>query len=202
MSQLPRALERLSLQLGRLPGVGDRSAQRLAFHLLGAGAESCQDLARALTALHAEVRFCERCHHLSSGALCGICSDPRRADGTICVVEGVSDLLAIERTGEHGGTYHVLGGLLSPLRGVGPDELHLQTLLARVRGEQPQELIVALPVSIEGEATASYLVSVLRSSGVRLSRIASGVPQGSELEYIDQGTLGRALRGRQPLGAL
>ncbi len=199
MSQLPRALERLALQLARLPGVGERSAQRLAFHLLHRGRDGCHDLAHALATLHDEVRFCERCHHLSTEPLCPICSDPRRDGRVLAVVEGVADLLAIERTAEHSGHYHVLHGLLSPLRGIGPEELRLRSLFERVQREQPDEVLVALPVSIEGEATAAYVASQLRRLPVRLSRIASGVPQGSELEYIDQATLGRALRGRQPM---
>lgn len=199
MRDLPRALERLAHQLGRLPGIGERSALRLAFHLLQAGREPCSDLAAALTALHDEVHFCRRCFHLASGELCSICLDPRRDASTIAVVEGVADLLAIERSAEHGGRYHVLGGLLSPLRGIGPDELHLAPLLARVQDERPAEIILALPVSIEGEATAGYLAGLLRPRGVRLTRIASGVPQGSELEYLDAATLGRAMRGRMPM---
>lgn len=197
MAQIPRALERLAFQFGRLPGVGERSALRLAFHFLEAGRQPARDLAQALLALHDEVRFCERCHHLASEALCTICSDPRRDQQTIAVVEGTGDLLAIERTGEFFGVYHVLGGVLSPLRGIGPAELHIRSLEHRVRQHPPDEVIVALPVSLEGEATASYLHSILRREGLRISRIASGVPQGSELEYIDQGTLGRALRTRQ-----
>lgn len=199
MQQLPRALERLAFQLGRLPGVGERSALRLAFHLLEAGRQPARDLAAALTTLHDEVQFCERCHHLASAPLCGICNDPRRDRGTIAIVEGTGDLLAIERTGEFFGVYHVLGGVLSPLRGIGPSELHLRSLENRLREERPSELIVALPVSLEGEATASYIASLVRRDGLRISRIASGVPQGSELEYIDQGTLGRALRTRQDM---
>jgi recombination protein RecR len=199
MQQLPRALERLALQLSRLPGVGDRSAMRLAFHLLENGKQGSVELAHALVTLHDEVRFCERCHHLATDALCGICTDPRRNQAIVAIVEGTGDLLAIERTGEYQGLYHVLGGVLSPLRGVGPDELKVASLERRVKAEQPQEIIVALPISLEGEATASFLASVLRGSSARLTRIASGVPQGSELEYIDQGTLGRALRARQPL---
>ncbi|MEY3013209.1 MAG: recombination protein RecR [Pseudomonadota bacterium] len=201
MSQLPRALERLAFQLGRLPGVGERSALRLAFHLLEAGRQPARDLAHALLALHDEVRFCEQCHHLSGEPRCSICTDPRRDARTIAVVEGTGDLLAIERTGEFHGQYHVLGGVLSPLRGIGPGELHLRSLENRVREQRPDELIIALPVSLEGEATASFLANTLRRDGLRISRIASGVPQGSELEYIDQGTLGRALRTRQPIDA-
>jgi recombination protein RecR len=201
VAALPRALERLAAQLGRLPGVGERSAQRLAFHLLAAGAGPCQDLAAALRALHEEVRFCERCHHLASDARCSICLDGRRDERLLAVIEGPTDLLAIERTGEFHGRYHVLGGVLAPLRGVGPEELHVQSLLARVRSERPQEVILALPMSLEGEATAAFLAGLLRAPWLVVSRIASGVPQGSELEFIDQGTLGRALRARQPLPA-
>lgn len=199
MSQLPAALQRLATSLSRLPGVGERTALRLAFHVLQDGRESAQALAAALTDLHDNVGFCIRCHNLASSALCGICADPRRSESAICVVESIPDLLAIDATASFQGTYHVLHGVLSPLRGVGPGELRIDSLVARVATEAPDELILAVPVSIEGEATASYVQRQLRSSGIDISRIASGVPQGAEIEYLDAATLGRALAARTPM---
>lgn len=197
--QLPQALEKLAALLGRLPGVGDRSAQRLALHVLKQDPEYAASLAAALAGLHEAVRFCGRCHHLSTGPSCSICANPHREARLLCVVEDVPDLLAIERAGEFHGLYHVLHGVLSPLRGVGPRDLTLDDLVRRVDAEQPEEVIVATSVSVEGEATASYIQALLRDRPVRLSRIASGVPQGTDLEYLDQATLGRALRARFPL---
>jgi recombination protein RecR len=205
MQQLPPALERLAALLGRLPGVGDRTAQRLALYVLKQEPDYTHSLADALENIHESVRFCDRCHHLStrvgadSGALCSICADPHRDPRVLCVVEDVPDLLAIERSGEFHGQYHVLHGVLSPLKGVGPRDLTLDDLVRRVARDRPEEVILATSISVEGEATASYLESLLRHQTVRLTRIASGVPQGADLEYLDQATLGRALRARHPL---
>lgn len=199
MKQLPVAIERLTAELARLPGIGERTAMRLCFHILKGGRERAIALATSLQDLHEGVRFCQRCHHLAGAELCEICSDPGRDAGLVCVVEGVPDLLAIERTSEYRGSYHVLHGLLSPLRGVGPGELNLASLVERVSREQPAELILATPISIEGEATASYIQAQVRRLDLAVSRIASGVPQGAELEFIDQDTLGRALRARRVL---
>ena len=198
--QLPDALETVAALLGRLPGVGQRSALRLAFHILERPAEEAAQLAGALTELHQAVGFCQVCGHLSADTRCEVCTDPQRDRRTICVVEGVVDLLAIEATGEFGGLYHVLHGVLSPLRGIGPNQLHIASLVQRAAEPGIEEVILATPISVEGEATAAYIRSLIRRSPhVVVSRIASGVPQGSDLEYIDQGTLGRALRARQPL---
>ena len=197
--QLPVAIERLSTLLARLPGVGERSAQRLALHILKQEPAYAEALAGALSGLHAGVRFCERCHHLATATLCGICSNPHRDATLLCVVEDVPDLLALERSGEYQGLYHVLHGVLSPLRGVGPRDLTLDALVRRIDTEAPSEVILATSISVEGEATASYVQMLLRGRSARLSRIASGVPQGTDLEYLDQGTLGRALRARHPL---
>lgn len=205
-ASLPPVLERLGALLGRLPGVGERSAQRLALHVLQQEPTYAGALAEVLQTLHEQVQFCSQCHHLADGrrqpgqaTLCSICSSPHRDSRLLCVVEDIPDLLAIERSGEFPGLYHVLGGVLSPLRGVGPRDLTLDDLVARVGALQPDEVIVATSISVEGEATASYIQTLLRGKPLRLSRIASGVPQGSDLEYLDQGTLGRALRARQTL---
>ena len=198
--QLPEALDTVAALLGRLPGVGKRSALRLAFHLLERPREEAVQLADALSALHGAVGYCTRCGHLSTGELCEICLDPRRDRHTLCVVETVPDLLAIEATGEFGGLYHVLHGVLSPLRGVGPGQLRLASLVDRVGSGGFSEVILATSISVEGEATAAYVQRLIhRTPQLVLSRIASGVPQGSDLEFIDQGTLGRALRARQTL---
>lgn len=198
MAALPPALERLAALLGRLPGVGERSAQRLALHVLKQPEEQAQALSAALRELHAEVRFCQQCKHLATAPRCSLCADPQRDRRLLCVVEDVPDLLALERSAEFRGLYHVLHGVLSPLQGIGPRDLALDDLVARVRTEQPVEVILATSVSVEGEATASYIDSLLRGLPVQVSRIASGVPQGADLEYLDQATLGRALRARQP----
>lgn len=199
MPQLPPALERLAMLLGRLPGVGERSAQRLALHVLKQEPGYARSLADSLQNIHETVRFCEQCHHLSTAPLCTVCADPRRDARILCVVEDVPDLLAIERSGEFHGQYHVLHGVLSPLKGVGPRDLTLDDLLRRVARDRPEEVILATSISVEGEATASYLETLLRNQPARLSRIASGVPQGTDLEYLDQATLGRALRARHPV---
>lgn len=196
---VPAPLERLALLLGRLPGVGERTALRLALHVLQQDPAYARNLADSLRDLHEAVQLCRQCHHLASGELCGICTDPHRDRRLLCVVEDVPDLLAIERSGEYHGLYHVLHGVLSPLRGVGPRDLTLDDLLTRLDTEPPEEVILATSISVEGEATAAYIQNLLKARPVRLSRIASGVPQGSDLEYLDQGTLGRALRARQPL---
>lgn len=200
-ANLPIAVERLARLLGRLPGVGERSAQRLALHVLGQEPDYARMLGEALQTVHDVVGFCRQCHHLAEGELCRICQSPLRDRGQLCVVEDVPDLLAIERSGEFRGVYHVLRGALSPLKGIGPRDLTLDDLLARVEASPPHEVILATSISVEGEATASYVLGLLRNKLVSgqpivVTRIASGVPQGSDLEYLDQATLGRALRSR------
>jgi recombination protein RecR len=201
LTRVPPALERLVTALGRLPGVGERTATRFAFHLLEGPPHMVDELADALAQLRQHVRFCDRCHHLADDALCALCGDPRRVEHEggerICVVESVQDLLALERTGEHDGTYHVLHGALSPMRGVGPDQLRVASLLARVDAGGVGEVVLATNVDVEGEATALYLRRVLSLRAVLVTRIATGVPIGGELEYLDRITLGRAFRERR-----
>jgi recombination protein RecR len=197
--QLPEPVERLTSLIARLPGIGERGAQRLVLHMLRQDPEFARGLGEALLALHAGTHRCSRCHHLASGDLCPVCADPTRDSHLLCVVEYVPDVLAIERSGEFHGLYHVLGGVLSPLRGMGPRDLNLHDLPARVDALRPGEVVIATPISVEGEATASYVQELLRGRPVRLSRIASGVPHGADLGWLDQGTLGRALRARQPM---
>jgi len=193
-------IARLTVLLGRLPGIGDKTAQRLAFHVLKAPPSYAKELAEALLALESTVRLCSRCCNLTAQDPCSICRDPRREDRLICVVETVPDLLAVERTREFRGRYHVLHGALSPLDGIGPDQIKVKELLARVQaaGDQPiEEVIVATDPTIEGEATSLYLARLLKPLGVKVTRIAQGVPTGSDLEYADQVTLARALAGRR-----
>ena len=189
-------IARLTVLLARLPGVGEKTAQRLAFYILKSPPEYARELADALSSLEREVRLCSVCCNLTAQDPCAICSDSQRDATLICVVESVPDLLAVERTREFRGRYHVLHGALSPLDGVGPDQLKLKELLARLHGEV-QEVIIATDPTVEGEATALYLARLVKPLGVRVTRIAQGVPMGGDLEYADQITLARALAGRR-----
>ena len=199
MSEPQDPIAHLSLLLSKLPGIGEKTAQRLAFHVLRAGPGYARELAQSLLALETSVRLCSRCCNLTAQDPCAICRDGRRDDKSICVVGTVPDLLAVERTREFRGRYHVLHGALSPLDGVGPDQLKLKELLARLHDpEHPvQEVIVATDPTVEGEATALYLARLLKPLGVKVTRIAQGVPMGGNLEYADQVTLARALSGRR-----
>lgn len=185
--------------LARLPGVGERTAARLAYHVLASPPQYAQALGAALARIHARVQRCERCKNYATAALCRICADPQRDARSICVVARPQDLAALERSSTFRGRYYVLHALLSPLDGVGPEALDLGTLLARIREDAAQEVIIATPLSVEGEATALFLAGELRPLGVRCTRIASGLPHGGELEYTDQVTLARALDGRRDL---
>ena len=185
--------------LSRLPGVGERTATRLAFYVLSLDVAYAKSLARTLDGLHDRVKRCELCGNFGSAQRCTICLDARREGHVLCVVARVQDLIAIERTGRFRGRYHVLHALLAPLEGVGPEELPVQALIDRIGREGVDEVIVATPLSVDGEATSMYLAQVLRSTGVRTTRIASGVPHGGELEFTDQVTLGRAFEGRREL---
>jgi recombination protein RecR len=200
----PAPLSRLVAELTRLPGIGEKSALRLAFHILRAEGAYAQDLAQAIVAATERVRLCSICCTLTEQDPCPLCGDTRRDDATLCVVEGVPDLMALERTREYRGRYHVLHGVLSPLEGVGPDQLRLKELLARLApaagGERRvEEVIVATNPDVEGEATALYISRLIRPLGVRLTRIAQGVPMGGDLEFADQATLARALHARREL---
>ncbi len=195
----PDPLNRLTAQLATLPGIGEKTAQRLAFHILRAPKEYARELAQSLIEVVEKVRLCSTCFSLTDAELCGMCRDSRRDDRQICVVEGVADLLAIERTREFKGRYHVLHGVLSPLEGVGPDRLRIQELLARLRDGKVEEVIVATNPDVEGEATALYLTRLLKPFGLRVTRLAQGLPMGGDLEYADQATLARALSGRREL---
>jgi recombination protein RecR len=199
MPLVPEAVERLVTEFGRLPGIGPKTAQRLAFHCLRTPAEITERLATALERLHQEVRPCSRCFFIAEGELCGVCSDPRRDESLLCVVEETLDVVAVERSGEYRGLYHVLGGALSPMDGVGPDELRISELERRVAAGGVREVVVATDPDVEGEATAFYLGERLAVLGVTVSRLAHGLPAGADLEYADELTVARAFAGRRSL---
>jgi recombination protein RecR len=184
-------------ELGRLPGIGPKSAQRIAFHLLKLPADDAARLARAITEAKARVRFCTRCWNVAEEEECGICRDDQRDARLVCVVEEARDIVAIERTGEFRGRYHVLLGAISPIDGVGPEQLKVRELLTRLEPEGVEEVILCTNPNVEGEATALYLARLLKPLGVRVTRLASGLPVGGDLEYADELTLGRALEGRR-----
>ena len=194
------AVQQVIDELGRLPGIGPRSAQRLAFHLLESDPADVERLTTAIVEMRSRVRFCSRCFNIAEDDLCGICTDARREGSVLCVVEEPRDVVAVERTAEFRGRYHVLGGSISPIDGVGPDQLRIRELLARLGDEEVVEVILATNPNIEGEATAMYLARLLEPLGVEVTKIASGLPVGGDLEYADELTLGRALEGRRKLG--
>jgi recombination protein RecR len=184
-------------ELGRLPGIGPKSAQRIAFHLLKVPADDVARLAHAITEAKARVRFCERCFNVADDVLCPICNDDTRDSSVLCVVEESRDIVAVERTGEFRGRYHVLLGAMSPLEGIGPEQLKIRELVARIDPEGVQEIILCTNPNTEGEVTAMYLARLLKPIGLTVTRIASGLPVGGDLEYADELTLGRALEGRR-----
>ena len=196
---LPTALDKLSALLSRLPGLGERSANRLAVFILSQEADYAQGLGDTLHELHERVSFCQECHMLCEGDLCDVCRDPTRDRETLCVVQSVVDLMAFERTGAYNGLYHVMHGVLAPLKGIGPAQLRLDNLELRVNSLGIKEVILATNTDVEGEATALYLARRLERLDVETTRLATGLPMGGELEYIDQNTLTRALSGRQEL---
>ncbi len=197
MPQLPEPLERLITELSRLPGVGPKTAQRLAFHLLRADRQRADSLAHAIADVKARIGYCERCYNISEGGLCMICASSRRDQTILCVVETALDVLAVERTAEYSGLYFVLHGVISPIDGIGPDQIHVPQLLDRVREDGVAEVIVATDADIEGEATAVYLQRALVPLGVKVTRPAHGLPVGGDLEYADELTLARAFSGRR-----
>jgi recombination protein RecR len=184
-------------ELGRLPGVGPKGAQRIAFHLLQADPVDVRRLAEVLLEVKARVKFCSVCFNVSEDDQCRICRDPRRDQTVLCVVEEYKDVVAIERTKEFRGRYHVLGGAISPIDGIGPDQLHIAELLKRLADSGITEVILATDPNLEGEATATYLTRMLKPLGLRITRLASGLPVGGDLEYADEVTLGRAFAGRR-----
>ena len=191
------AVQDLVEEFGKLPGIGPKSAQRLAFHILQADSGDVNALAQALSNVKKRVRFCEICGNVSEEAECTVCQDPRRDRTMICVVEEPKDVVAIERTREYRGLYHVLGGAIDPMAGVGPDNLRIKELMPRLQNGEVTEIVIATDPNLEGEATATYLVRLLSTLGVTVTRLASGLPVGGDLEYADEVTLGRAFSGRR-----
>lgn len=191
------AIQDLIDALGRLPGIGPKSAQRIAFHILQSESETAATLVDAIRTVKERVKFCTICGNVSEETQCRICRDPRRENASICVVEESKDVIAIERTREFRGKYHVLGGAISPIDGIGPDQLRIRELLARLADDSVTEIILATDPNLEGEATATYLARLLKPMGIKVSRLASGLPVGGDLEYADEVTLGRAFEGRR-----
>jgi recombination protein RecR len=187
-------------ELGRLPGIGPKSAQRIAFHLLKVPTEDAHRLSDAIVAVKERTTLCDQCFNVAEGgALCAVCADDRREETILCVVEDPRDIVAVERTGQFHGRYHVLGGALNPLEGIGPDQLKVRELLTRIDAGKIEEVIVCTNPNLEGEATAMYVARLLTPLGIVVSRLASGLPVGGDLEYADELTLGRALEGRRTL---
>ena len=191
------AVQELIDELGRLPGVGPKSAQRLAFHILEADPQDMKRLVEAITTVKERVKFCTVCGNVTEQELCNICRDPRRDPALICVVEESKDVLAVERTRSFRGRYHVLGGAINPIAGIGPEQLRIRELLTRLNDGTIQEVIIATDPNLEGEATATYLARMLKTIGITVTRLASGLPVGGDLEYADEVTLGRAFEGRR-----
>ena len=201
MSIYTPALQKLIDELGKLPGVGPKSAQRIAFHLIKIPEQDALCLADAIQQAKQKVRFCETCFNMSDEAICEICSDSQRDSSLVCVVEEPRDIVALERTREYKGLYHVLQGAINPIDGIGPEQLKIRELLERLKGNTLQEVILCTNPNIEGEATAMYLAKLIEPLGIQVSRIASGLPVGGDLEYADELTLGRALEGRRKITA-
>ncbi|MCK6057646.1 recombination mediator RecR [Micrococcus luteus] len=191
------AVQDLIDELGRLPGIGPKSAQRIAFHMLEADREDMLRLADAIRTVKDRVRLCSVCFNVSEDEVCSLCRDERRGRSQICVVEESQDVMAMERTRAFQGRYHVLGGAINPIAGIGPEQLHVRELLTRLQDEAVQEVILATDPNLEGEATATYLGRLLGATGIRVTRLASGLPVGGDLEYADEVTLGRAFEGRR-----
>jgi len=196
-SNLPPVLEELIEEFSRLPGIGRKTATRLAFHILKISKEEAQSLAQAILKTKEKIHFCRICFNLSETEVCSICTDKNRNSQQICVVEDASSILMIEKTNEYHGVYHVLGGVISPLDGIGPDDLRIKELLQRLKGRE--EVILALNPSTEGEATSIYLSHLLKPMGVKITRLARGIPLGSTLEFVDELTLGKALKSRREI---
>ena len=193
------AIQDLIDELGRLPGIGPKSAQRIAFHIIQSERVDISRLADVLRTVKEKVKFCTECGNISEEELCRICRDPRRDPALICVVEESKDVIAIEKTREFRGKYHVLGGAISPIDGIGPENLRIRVLMVRLAATEIQEIIIATDPNLEGEATATYLSRLLKPLGMKVSRLASGLPVGGDLEYADEVTLGRAFEGRRTL---
>ncbi len=196
MNHYPDSVTNLIKHLSRLPGIGTKTAERLTMHILQHSSEEAQQLARSIVALKEKLRLCSCCFALSDDHLCRICKDPSRKNGVICVVEQPADLASIEKSGAFTGRYHVLGGVLSPMDGIGPDDIKIAALVQRVEKEGVEEIVLATGTNVEGESTASYIAQILAAYPVKVTRIASGIPMGGDLKYVDQVTLKRAMESR------
>lgn len=196
MNYYPASIRNLIRQIAKLPGIGEKTAERLALHVLKMPPRNAQQLAQSILEVKERTRSCSRCHAWSDDAVCHICQDTSRQTGQLCVVEQPADMVAVEKSGAFRGVYHILGGVLSPMNGVGPDDIRMADLLRRVREEAFQEVVIATGTNVEGEATAAYLGEQLQSCAVKVTRIASGVPMGGDLKYVDQVTLKRAMETR------
>lgn len=199
MEDLAQSMAELVDELKRLPGIGQKSAQRMAFHLLGVRKEDAERLAHAITSMRDRIQLCEICNNISEGPRCRYCTDPNRDRATVCVVEQPNNIMIVERTRQYNGQYHVLHGVLSPLKSVGPEDLKLKNLLERLKSGEVKEVIVATSPTTEGQATSAYLARLLKPLGVRVSRIGMGIPVGAELEFVDEATMMEAIDGRRQL---
>jgi recombination protein RecR len=199
MNYYPSSISRLIRQFCKLPSIGEKSAERLALHLLNAPDDEAMELSRCIQTLKQSIKVCARCFALSDSELCRICNDPSRDNGLLCVVETPADMIAIEKAGAFSGRYHVLQGLLSPMDGIGPDDIRLKELAQRLKNEAVKEIVIATGTSIEGEATATYIAEILSGLPVKITRIASGIPMGGEIKYVDQVTLKKAMEARRDL---
>lgn len=199
MKQYPRPLARLINEMSKLPGIGSKTAQRLAFHILSLEDKEAEQLAQAILSAKKELRYCSVCGNLTDTDPCAVCSDPSRNTDIICVVESPKDVMALERIREFNGLYHVLNGVISPMDGIGPEDINLMSLLKRLQSGDVKELIIATNPNIEGEATAMYIARLIKPSGIKVTRIAHGIPVGGDLEYADEVTLLKAVEGRREL---
>lgn len=200
MSHYPNSILNLIRQISKLPGIGAKTAERLALHILRSPGREAEQLAGAIIDLKEKTRFCSRCYSLSDASVCRICADPHRDATLLCIVEQPADMVALEKSGAFKGLYHILGGVLSPMDGIGPDKIRVRELLARLAAEEIAEVVIATGTNVEGEATADYLASQLAKRSVRVTRIASGVPVGGDLKFVDQVTLKRAMETRHDVG--
>lgn len=199
MKYYAKPLNRLIAELSKLPGIGGKTAQRLAFHILSLSEEEAESLAQSITSAKKEMKYCSVCGNLSDTDPCSICSDSTRDKSTVCVVENPRDVFAMERVREFHGLYHVLNGAISPMDGIGPEDINLRSLIVRLQTEDVKEIILATNPNIEGEATAMYIAKLVKPSGIRVTRIAHGLPVGGDLEYADEVTLSKAMEGRREL---
>lgn len=199
MSYYPTSIQNLIKNIAKLPGIGEKTAERLALHMLRAPRQEAEQLARSILDIKDTVRFCSRCFALSDGELCHVCSDPGRDPLLLCVVEQPADMVAIEKSGAFHGMYHILSGVLSPMNGIGPEKIRIRELISRIQKDQVKEVVLATGTNVEGEATASYIAQLLAKLHVNVTRIASGVPMGGDLKYVDQVTLKKAMETRHAI---